>query len=208
MLYVYIAAAIAVALIGARYLKEQASRPADAGSIVAVDGGGSRGAGAAGPGEARGGGGLRGGEAIVVYVTGAVRRPGLVRLRQGDRVGAAVRRAGGAGRDADLDAINLALKVADGQQVAVPRRGLPAGAGAATGVAPGGAPGAAGAGPISLNSATAEQLDLLDGVGPGLAGKIIGERERRGGFNSVDDLADVPGIGDKRLESLRAQLQP
>jgi competence protein ComEA len=120
-----------------------------------------------------------------------------VRLRDGDRVGDAVEAAGGARRSGDLGAVNLAARVADGQQVVVPPR------------AAAGAPGASGAsGPISLSTATLEQLDALDGVGPGLAQKIIDYRTQHGGFRSVDELGEVPGIGDKRLESLRAQLSP
>src|SRR5919198_2685471 len=96
----------------------------------------------------------------LVHVAGAVRRPGVYRLRDGERIQDAVRRAGGARRGADLNGINLAAKVADGQQVVVPRRGAAAGAPGATGAT--GAP----AQPVSLNTATAEQLDTLDGVGP------------------------------------------
>jgi competence protein ComEA len=137
---------------------------------------------------------------VVVHVAGAVRRPGVYRLRAGARVRDAVERAGGAGRGADAGAVNLAAKVADGQQVVVPRR-TPAPAS--------GGPAAAGAaGPVSLSSATAEQLDALDGVGPATAQKILAWRTQHGGFSSVDDLAQVPGIGPKKLEALRPQLGP
>jgi competence protein ComEA len=146
-------------------------------------------------------------DAATVHVAGAVRRPGVYRLATGARVQDAVRRAGGARPGADVNAINLAAKVADGQQVVVPERasrGAAAVAGATGGSA---APGAATA-PVSLNSATAEQLDTLDGVGPATARKILEWRMQHGGFRSVADLAQVPGIGPKKLAALRAQVQP
>jgi competence protein ComEA len=147
----------------------------------------------------------------VVHVVGAVRRAGVYRLGAGQRVQDAIARAGGATGRADLQAINLAAKVADGQQIVVPRRGsspAPAGApgdGAGAGSPDAGAAGPA-AGPVNLNAATAEQLDTLDGVGPATAQKILEFRSQHGGFSSVDDLGQIPGIGPKRLESLRAQV--
>jgi competence protein ComEA len=140
----------------------------------------------------------------LVHVAGAVRHPGVYRLHDGDRVKDAVERAGGARRGADVNAINLAAKVADGQQVVVPRRGgaAPAAGGAGEGVA-----GAAAQPPVSLNSATAEQLDTLDGVGPATAQKILDWRREHGGFRSIDDLGEVPGIGPKRMAALRGKVQ-
>jgi competence protein ComEA len=139
----------------------------------------------------------------LVHVAGAVRRPGVYRLRDGERIQDAVRRAGGPRAGADLNAINLAAKVADGQQVVVPRRGavVAAAIGAA---APDGGPAAP---PVSLNSATAEQLDTLDGVGPATAAKILDWRRQHGGFRSIDDLGEIPGIGPKRLAALRTKVQ-
>ncbi len=138
-----------------------------------------------------------------VHVAGAVRHPGVYRLRPGARVRDAVQRAGGAARGADTAAVNLAAKLADGQQVLVPSRAPLVGGGpvAAAGPSPG-------SGPVSLNAATLEQLDALDGVGPVTAQKILDRRREAGGFASVDDLADIPGIGPKTLESLRGQLAP
>jgi competence protein ComEA len=149
------------------------------------------------------------GDAATVHVAGAVRRPGVYRLPAGARVQDAVRRAGGARPGADVNAINLAAKVADGQQVVVPVRASRGAAGLTAGAAAGAAaaPGAA-TGPVSLNSATAEQLDTLDGVGPATARKIIEWRTQHGGFRSVADLAQVPGIGPKKLAALREQVQP
>ena len=114
-----------------------------------------------------------------------------------------MRRAGGATRRADAAAVNLAAKVADGQQIRVPER---APAGGAVPAVPG--TGTVPAGPVSLNGATAEQLDQLDGVGPATAAKIIAWRTANGGFSSVDDLAQVAGIGPKKLEALRPQVAP
>jgi competence protein ComEA len=138
----------------------------------------------------------------LVHVAGAVRSPGVYRLREGERIQDAVRRAGGTRQGADLNAINLAAKVADGQQVVVPRRGAPGAA--AVGTAAAGSPAQA---PVSLNSATAEQLDTLDGVGPATAAKILDWRRRHGGFRSIDDLGEIPGIGPKRLAALRGKVQ-
>jgi competence protein ComEA len=135
-----------------------------------------------------------------VHVAGAVRRPGLYRLAQGARVAAAVRRAGGATPAGDLNLINLAARLMDGQQVVVPVVAGPDGAAA-------GGAGAADA-PISLGSATAEQLDELDGIGPTLAERIVEQRQAKGGFGSLDQLAEVEGIGEKRLEALKAALTP
>jgi competence protein ComEA len=143
----------------------------------------------------------------LVHVAGAVRHPGVYRLRDGDRVKDAVARAGGTRANADVNAINLAAKVADGQQVVVPKRGAGApGSGDASGGASA-ADGAAPQTPISLNSATAEQLDTLDGVGPATAQKILDWRRQHGGFRSIDDLGEVPGIGPKRLAALRGKVQ-
>jgi competence protein ComEA len=149
----------------------------------------------------------------VVHVAGAVRRPGVYRLPAGARVQEAVRRAGGARPGADVNAINLAAKVVDGQQVVVPKRAGTGGAAAPAGASPAGttgaAAGAAQAGPpISLNSATAEQLDTLDGVGPATAQKIIAWRTQHGGFRSIADLGQVPGIGPKKLAAIKDRVQP
>jgi competence protein ComEA len=145
---------------------------------------------------------------LVVDVEGEVHRPGLTRVAAGSRVDAAVRQAGGLTRRADPAGVNLAAPVQDGQQVLVPRRGAARVAGPGGGVAPGGPPGAVPAAPISLSTATVEQLDTLDGIGPTLAQRIVEYREAHGGFRSIDELKQVDGIGEKRFESLKAGLQP
>jgi competence protein ComEA len=140
--------------------------------------------------------------ALVVHVVGAVRRPGLYRLREGSRVADAVAKAGGATPRADLSLVNLAAPAADGTQVVVPRRTA-----LAAPAPPGSAPGAP-AGPVQLNSATVEQLDALPGVGPVTAQKIVDYRQQNGAFRSVDDLDAIPGIGPARLEQLRELVTP
>jgi competence protein ComEA len=153
---------------------------------------------------------------VTVHVTGAVRRPGVYELPEGARVFEAVKKAGGAKKGADRQRLNLAAPVRDGQQVLVPERApvaAAAGAGGAGAAATGGtAAGAAGTGagaaPVDLNTATLEELQTLDGVGPTTAEKILKLREERGGLGGVDDLDEVPGIGEKKLEALRAQLEP
>jgi competence protein ComEA len=98
----------------------------------------------------------------------------------------------------------------DGQQIVVPRRGATGAAapGSPAGQAAGASPAGAPSQPISLSSATVEQLDTLDGIGPTLAGRIIQYRDAHGGFRSVDELRQVDGIGDKRFAALRKVLQP
>jgi competence protein ComEA len=140
---------------------------------------------------------------VVVYVVGAVRRPGLYELPQSSRVADAVARAGGVTRKADPAALNLAAPIADGEQVLVPAR-LPRTVAAAQGVPVPGVP----AGPIQLSSATAEQLDSLPGIGPATAQKILDYRAQHGAFRSVEELDEVPGIGPTRVEQLRGLVVP
>src|SRR5687768_11365356 len=148
--------------------------------------------------ESGGSAGGPGGRAVV-HVAGAVRRPGVYRMPAGARVEAAVRRAGGPSRKADLGAVNLAAEVDDGRQILVPRRAP--GGGVAAGVAPEPAEGQ----PLNLNTATLEQLDTLSGIGPATAQKILDAREEGGGFGSIEELGEIPGIGDTRLATLREE---
>ena len=147
-------------------------------------------------------GGGSGGGSVIVHVAGAVREPGVYRMRAGARVDDAVGRAGGAMPRADLTQVNLAAKVEDGRQIVVPRR-VPA---AATGAGGSSSPAQPGV-PLNLNTATLEQLDELSGIGPATAQKILDYREEHGGFGSVEELGQVPGIGDVRLASLREQVR-
>jgi competence protein ComEA len=143
-----------------------------------------------------------GGGRVVVHVAGAVRDPGVYRLRSGSRVDDAVQRAGGAKRRADLGGLNLAAQLEDGRQVLVPERAAAGGAASTGGAAAATAPGQ----PVNLNTATLEQLDTLSGIGPLTAQKILDVREEQGGFSSIEELGEIPGIGDVRLASLREEV--
>lgn len=182
---VYAAVAIALLLVGARAIRAEGggevpfasaeSAPAESGFSI---------------------GGQSGD--LVVDVTGAVRDPGVYRMPAGSRVNDAVARAGGAAPGAQLEAINLAARLADGQQVVVPER-LPGGA----------ALGAAGVeGPISLGTASVEQLEEIEGIGPVTAEAIVAFRDEHGGLSSVEQLDQVSGIGPATMDSLRDRLQP
>lgn len=138
---------------------------------------------------------------IVVSVRGKVAHPGLVTLAEGARVADAIKACGGLRHGADTGALNLARKLADGEQiyVAIP---VPAGASdPASPATPGGDPAAQPK--VDLNTATAEQLDTLPGVGEVTAQRIVQWRQQHGRFASVDQLQQVPGIGDAKLATLR-----
>jgi competence protein ComEA len=179
----------AALVVAGRVLPRPAAPAAQLGPVVSVS---------AGAPDATGGGA---GGPVVVHVVGAVRHPGVYRLPAGSRTRDAVRRAGGAGRRADLGSVNLATRLADGEQVRVPLRGPPGPAPAAAGSAAGTPPSI-----VHLNSAGAEQLDGLDGIGPALAQRIVDYRDAHGGFGSIDELDEVSGIGPVRLDSLRPRL--
>jgi competence protein ComEA len=132
------------------------------------------------------------GGSITVHVAGEVRVPGLVEIPTGARIADAVAAAGGASRAADLTGLNLAAPLRDGEQIVVPSLD---GAGAA-GVA-------VDDGKVRVNRATAAELEALPGVGPVLAARIHAYREEHGPFAGVDDLLDVPGIGEGKLAALR-----
>jgi competence protein ComEA len=157
--------------------------------------------------------GASAGTEIVVDVSGKVREPGIHRLPPGSRVDDALRAAGGVRPGASTAGLNRARFLVDGEQVVVgaptPVQGgapVPGAAGAVQGGAP--VPGAASAAPVSLNTATAEQLDTLPGVGPVLAQHIIDHRTRNGGFRSVAELREVNGIGERRFADLRNLVRP
>jgi competence protein ComEA len=189
-LFPWIAAALLVLAVGYRVMASRQPEPPP----VTVDG----------PAEVRQASvGARTARRLYVHVAGAVRRPGLYRVRHGARVAAALSQAGGPTGKAELTGTNLAARVEDGQQIVVPVRGaaVPAGAAPTAGAAPG-------AGPISLATANQAQLEELDGIGPTLAARIIEYRDANGGFRSVEELGEVDGIGEVRLEALREAVQP
>lgn len=155
-------------------------------------------------------GGAGGGE-IVVDVTGKVREPGVHTLPAGSRVADALRAAGGVRPGANTDGLNRARFLMDGEQIVVGGPAPPAGAGQAgpAGQVAGGAVAGAGpSAPVSLNTATVEQLDALPGVGPVLAQHIVEFRTQHVGFRSVDELRQVKGIGDRRFSDLRDLVRP
>jgi competence protein ComEA len=182
-LLVYGAVAVAVLLVGARWIRSGEA-----------EGQGSE-AGLSFPGDSSPAGD-QGTRDVVVHVAGAVREPGVYRLPTGARVTDAVRRAGGLAGGAQGDSINLAARLSDGQQVVVPSRGAAGATVAGT------------EGPISLGSASVEQLDEIEGIGPVTAQKILEFRDQHGGLSSVDQLDQISGIGPATMEALRAGLQP
>jgi competence protein ComEA len=137
---------------------------------------------------------------IVVYVAGAVAAPGVYTLTSSARITDAVAAAGGAAADADLDVVNLAAVVKDGERIYVPKVGeaIPPVIGD-----PGVVADTTPAGPVNINFATADQLDVLPGVGPTTAAAIIAHREQHGPFQTVEQLGDVRGIGPAKLDALR-----
>ena len=160
------------------------------------------------------GGPSAGAGSVVVHVTGAVIRPGVVTLGEGSRVNDAIGAAGGVSPDADTQQLNLARVLTDGEQIRVPRIGevLPDPApqpGAAvtpgTGTAPGKPAAGSASGMVNINTASASELEKLPGIGPALAQRIVEYRDSHGPFASVDALTDVPGIGKAKLEALREQ---
>ena len=195
-LLVYGSIAIALLLVGARWVRDDGAGPA--------------------PDHRRGPGfGRRGRSERARLLPTSIRRgmtssstspapcedPGVYRLPAGSRVTDAVERAGGATVDAGVDGINLAARVADGQQVVVPAR-TKGTAGAATGT------GAVAEGPISLGSATVEELDTIEGIGPVTAADIVEYRDQKGGLSSVEELDQIAGIGPVTMEALTQRLQP
>lgn len=135
---------------------------------------------------------------VYVHVSGAVVRPGLYRLVEGARVIDAIAAAGGVTAEADDGAVNLARRLADGEQLRLPTLGE-------TPVVSG-EPGVASDGRVDLNTADVAALDTLPRIGPALAQRIVEWRERNGPFTSVEDLLSVPGIGEKMLAGLRERV--
>jgi competence protein ComEA len=181
-LALYAVIAVAVLIVGARWIRSGDGGSAGGAALsFAADSSGS----------------ANDNQDVVVHVAGAVRRAGVYRLPAGSRVTDAVKRAGGFAAGANEDAINLAARLSDGQQVVVP------GSGTAAASSAGGQ-----SGPVSLGSATVEQLDAIEGIGPVTARKIIEFRDQHGGLSSIEQLDEVDGIGPSTMQTLRSALQP
>lgn len=189
-LAVYAAIGIVLVLLGARALRGPDASGAEGGTGVQLA---SEPVGSGAPAQSSGD--------VVVHVAGAVGEPGVYRLPAGSRVADAIERAGGAEAKADPDSINLAARLADGQQVIVPER-------APAGTTTGAASASASEGPISLGSADQADLETIEGIGPVTAADIIAFRDERGGVASIEELDEIPGIGPATIESLSARLQP
>ena len=205
-IYAYVAVAVVVAAVGVRYVVlPKAAGPAGGEPLVLAPASPppASAAAAASPSAAAD---------VVVYVCGAVKSPGVVRVPADARVADALALAGGPGARAELDGVNLAAKVVDGQQIMVPERAAIAAAGSASAAgssAAGGSASAAGASatapgaPVNINTASLEELDSLDGVGPATAQKIIDYRTASGPFKVVDDIKNVSGIGDAKFAAMK-----
>jgi competence protein ComEA len=206
-LVVYAAVGVALLLLGARWIRSADSGSASPGSVSYSSGLGSSGSGLGSSSSGSGSFGVddTGGGDLVVDVTGAVGRPGVYTLPAGSRVNDAVQRAGGATAKGDVQQINLAARLADGQQIVIPSR-VKNPAGVAEGATVSGS--AAVDGPISIGTATVEELDTIEGIGPVTAQNIIGYRDQHGGVSSIDQLDEIDGIGPATMEALRARLQP
>jgi competence protein ComEA len=197
-LLVYGAVAVALILVGARWIRSSDAQGAGGGAVsYSASGSGSSASGSFGV-------DAQGGQDVVVDVAGAVGDPGVYRLPAGSRVNDAIQRASGATGKAELESINLAARLSDGQQVVVPER-VATGSGSATA-----ATGAAAdeSGPVSLGTATVDQLDTIEGIGPVTAQQIIDFRDQHGGISSIDQLDQISGIGPATMAALRARLQP
>ncbi len=147
---------------------------------------------------------VSGGDGLYVHVLGEVASPGLYILESDARLVDALAAAGGTLETADLQAVNLARPLSDGEQILVPEAGAVPPAGVAGGA---GGAGSTADGKIDLNSADQAALETLPRIGPALAQRILEWRDENGRFRSVDDLLAVPGIGDKLLAGLREKVR-
>jgi competence protein ComEA len=196
-LLVYGAVAVTLLLVGARWIRS-ADEPGSTSSGVSLTPASDS------PGSPGGSFGVDAqGEDVVVYVAGAVSNPDVYRLPAGSRVNDAVQRAGGPTARAEVEGLNLAAPLTDGQQIVMPSRV----AGSAGVVAGSGDAGTMDT-PIGLGTATVEELDTIEGIGPVTAQKIIEFRDEHGGTSSVDQLDQIDGIGPATMDALRSRLQP
>src|SRR4051812_48920017 len=197
-LLVYGAVAVVLLLVGARWIRSGDSSGETAGGVTYADSAKGSGSGGALAVDAEGG------TDVVVDVAGAVANPGVYRLPAGTRVNDAVQRAGGATARASPESINLAARLTDGQQVVVPEKVKASSAAVASSSTATGEQ----TGPISVGTATVDQLDTIEGIGPVTAQKIVEFRDQHGGISSLDQLDQIDGIGPATMETLRSGLQP
>ena len=199
-LLVYGAVAVTLLLVGARWIRSSQGSGTDGGAVSYPSTSGSS---SSDPGSSDGSFSVdeQGGD-VVVDVAGAVAKPGVYRMPAGARVNDAVQRAGGATGRANVEGINLAARLSDGQQIVVPGKDTGSSRAASA------AAGASSEAPIGLGTATLEQLDTIEGIGPITAQKILEFRDQHGGVSSVEELGQIPGIGPATMESLRSRLQP
>lgn len=147
-------------------------------------------------------------ESLYVHVTGAVNKPGICTVAEGSRVADAIEAAGGARDDASLESLNLARSLVDGEQIRVPTFDEAASPGSSTGDVANSESSAINAdGRININTATSQELQSLSGIGQSKAEKIIAYRDSHGAFESIDDLVNVNGIGEKTLDSIRDSIR-
>ncbi|HYX78909.1 MAG TPA: ComEA family DNA-binding protein [Solirubrobacterales bacterium] len=200
-LLVYGAVAVTLLLVGARWIRSSQGSGTDGGAVSYPSTSGSS---SSDPGSSDGSFSVdeQGGD-VVVDVAGAVAKPGVYRMPAGARVNDAVQRAGGATGRANVEGINLAARLSDGQQIVVP--GKDTGSSRAASAA---AAGASSEAPIGLGTATLEQLDTIEGIGPITAQKILEFRDQHGGISSLEQLDQIDGIGPATMEALRPRLQP
>src|SRR3954454_23419719 len=201
-LVVYGAIAVVLLLLGARWIHSGDAQGESAGAVTYTDS--SKGSGSSGTLAVD----AEGGTDVVVDVSGAVVEPGVYRLPAGTRVNDAIQRAGGATARAEIDSINLAARLTDGQQIIIPDRAKsPVGVAAGSDVA-GSSASADSTAPINIGMASVDDLDTIEGIGPVTAQKIVESRAQHGGVSSVDQLDQIDGIGPATMEALRSRLQP
>lgn len=137
---------------------------------------------------------------VTVYVTGAVKRPGVVELSANDRIGQAIEACGGALPTADMEGVNLAKQLTDGMQIRVPENVKSGGA------QPGMAKSETAEGKVNINTADAVGLDKLPGIGPAMAKRIVDYRNEHGPFEAPEDIQKVRGIGPSKYEKMKDRI--